>query len=121
MLGGAARALGAARSNVPQRKSLLVSTKPDVPMHFDNILRERLQNSDRKGVIDLYYELLSSGHSVGEILESLGDIQCKSEHGDAKHQPADNQQQNLSLGSWRMCAFPTRNFGDREQRGRSFS
>ena len=50
-------------------------------MHLDNVLRERLQNSDKQEAIDLYYELLSSGHSVGEILESLGDIQCKSEHG----------------------------------------
>jgi len=50
-------------------------------MHLDNVLRERLQNSDKQEAIDLYYELLSSGHSVGEILESLGNIQCKSEHG----------------------------------------
>ena len=40
-------------------------------MHLDNVLRERLQNSDKQEAIDLYYELLSSGHSVGEILESL--------------------------------------------------
>ena len=53
----------------------------DVPADLNNVLRERLQNSDKQEAIDLYYELLSSGHSVGEILESLGDIRCKSEHG----------------------------------------
>ena len=50
-------------------------------MHLDNVLRERLQNSDKQEAIDLYYQLLSSGHSVGEILESLGHAQCKSKHG----------------------------------------
>ena len=40
-------------------------------MHLDNVLRERLQNSDKQEAIDLYYELLSSGHSVGEILNAL--------------------------------------------------
>jgi hypothetical protein len=53
----------------------------DVPAYLDSVLRERLQNNDKQEAIELYYELLSSGHSVGEILESLGHTQCKSEHG----------------------------------------
>src|SRR4051812_14493192 len=53
----------------------------DVPADLNNVLRKRLQNNDKQEAIELYYELLSSGHSVGEILESLGHARCKSEHG----------------------------------------
>src|SRR4051812_47627603 len=63
----------------------------DVPADLNSVLRERLPNNDKQEAIELYYELLSSGHSVGEILESLGHTQCKSEHGDlttAEHPPS---------------------------------
>src|SRR3954466_3335473 len=53
----------------------------DVPADLESALRELLPNNDKQEAIELYYELLSSGHSVGEILESLGHAQCKSEHG----------------------------------------
>ena len=53
----------------------------DVPIHSHSVLKEHLQGIDKQKEIELYYELLSSGHSVGEILNSLGHLQCKSEHG----------------------------------------
>jgi hypothetical protein len=53
----------------------------DVPTHSYNVLNEHLQGSDKQREIELYYELLSSGRSVGEILDALGPLQCKSEHG----------------------------------------
>ena len=46
-----------------------------------SVLKDHLQGIDKQKEIELYYELLSSGHSVGEILNSLGHLQCKSEHG----------------------------------------
>ncbi len=52
-----------------------------VPTHSHSVLNEHLQGIDKQKEIELYYELLSSGHSVGEILDSLGHLQCKSEHG----------------------------------------
>src|SRR3954451_25147545 len=63
----------------------------DVLADLNSVLRERLQNNDKQEAIELYYELLKSGHSVGEILESLGHTQCKSEHGNlttAEHPPS---------------------------------
>ena len=48
---------------------------------LDNVLKDHLQGFDKQEEIELYYELLSSGHSVGEILNSLDHLQCKSEHG----------------------------------------
>src|SRR3954469_14403007 len=42
--------------------------------------KERLQHNDKQDEIELYYELLSSGHSVGEILNAVGPIRRKSEH-----------------------------------------
>jgi hypothetical protein len=42
----------------------------DVSAHLQNVLKERLQNNDKHDEIELYYELLSLGHSVGEILRS---------------------------------------------------
>src|SRR4051794_36400498 len=55
----------------------------DMPTHPHSVLKEHLHGIDKQKEIELYYELLSSGHSVGEILDSLGHIQCKSEHGNA--------------------------------------
>src|SRR3954470_21908905 len=56
-----------------------MAIKPDVAAHLYSVLKERLQNSDKQGEIELYYELLSSGHSVGEILNVVGPIRSKSE------------------------------------------
>ena len=52
----------------------------DVPIQSHSVLKDHLQGIDKQKEIELYYELLSSGHSVGEILTSLGHLQCKSEH-----------------------------------------
>src|SRR3954467_14791962 len=54
----------------------------DVLTHSDSVLKDHLQGFDKQKEIELYYELLSSGHSVGEILSSFDRLQCKSEHGD---------------------------------------
>ena len=62
-------------------KILRVRMELDVLTHSHSVLKEHLQGIDKQKEIELYYELLSSGHSVGEILDSLGHIQCKSEHG----------------------------------------
>src|SRR3954453_10988461 len=52
----------------------------DVSAHLHNVLKERVQNNDQHDEIELYYELLSSGHSVGEILNAIGPVRSKSEH-----------------------------------------
>jgi hypothetical protein len=65
-----------------QSRDLHVSRELDMPMPSQSVFRERLQNSNKQEEIEIYYELLSSGHSVGEILSSLGHLQSKSEHGD---------------------------------------
>ena len=44
----------------------------DVPAQLYQILNRRLQDNDKEAAIELYYELLSSGYSVGEILSGLG-------------------------------------------------
>ncbi len=49
-----------------------MANEPDVPAQLYQALNERLQDNDKEGEIELYYELLSSGHSVGEILSGLG-------------------------------------------------
>lgn len=54
-----------------------------MPVQLNSVHRERLQNADEKDTIELYYELLSSGHSVGEILEALNFARNKTEHGNA--------------------------------------
>jgi hypothetical protein len=59
-----------------------MSMEPDVPAHFDDVLKDRLQNTSKEDTIEIYYELLSSGHSVGEILTTVGGIQSKSAHDD---------------------------------------
>src|ERR1044071_9937769 len=45
-----------------------MSIDPHVSADLYSALKERLRTSDKQGEIDLYYELISSGHSVGEIL-----------------------------------------------------
>ena len=57
-----------------------MSTEPQVSADLYSALKERLQNSDKQDEIELYYELLSSGHSVSEILNAVGPIRSKSEH-----------------------------------------
>ena len=52
----------------------------DVSAHPHSVLKEYVQGIDKQKEIELYYELLSSGHSVGEILNSLG-IMSNSKHG----------------------------------------
>src|SRR4051812_14187475 len=67
----------------PTKGDLPMSVKPDVPTHPDNGLNERSSSSDKQGAIERYYELLSSGHSVGGTLNTIVPIQSKSEDGDA--------------------------------------
>src|SRR3954453_48043 len=55
-------------------------TEPQVSAELSSTLKERLRTSDKQEEIELYCELLSSGHSVGEILNAIGSIQSKSEH-----------------------------------------
>ena len=57
-----------------------MSMERDVTAHLYDVLKERLQNSDQQGVIDVYYELLSSGHSVGDILSAVGPLRIVSGH-----------------------------------------
>lgn len=52
-----------------------------MPTHSYSVLKEHLQGIDKQKEIEVYYELLGSGHSVGEILDSLGQLQRRSEHG----------------------------------------
>ena len=59
-----------------------MSIEPNTSIHLDGVLEGRLQNMDKQRKIDLYYELLNSGHSVGEILNAVGPIRSKSKHGD---------------------------------------
>jgi hypothetical protein len=54
-----------------------MANQPDVPAHLYRALNERLRTSDKEAAIELYYELLSSGRSVGEILEGAGPIPGK--------------------------------------------
>lgn len=58
-----------------------------MPVQLNSVLRERMQITDKKDVIELYYELLSSGHSVGEILEALNSTQSKA--GDSNIEAAE--------------------------------
>src|SRR5687767_2810947 len=37
-------------------------------------LKNRLQTHDKEGAIELYYQLLSAGRSVGEIISSVGPL-----------------------------------------------
>src|SRR3954447_10927351 len=55
-------------------------TEPQVSADLSSALKERLRTSDQQGEIELYYKLLGSGHSVGEILNAVSSIQSKSEY-----------------------------------------
>jgi len=59
-----------------------MSIEPNMSAHLDGALEGRLQNMDQQREIDLYYELLNSGHSVGEILNAVGPMRSKSKHAD---------------------------------------
>jgi hypothetical protein len=52
-----------------------MANEPEAPAQLCRSLNERLENSDKEGEIELYYELLSSGRSVGEILNEVGHVQ----------------------------------------------
>jgi hypothetical protein len=71
------------RYKIDSKGDLLVSIakKPDGPEHLYHALNERLPGSNKADVIELYYELLSSGHSVGEILSAVGLNHGKSDRG----------------------------------------
>jgi hypothetical protein len=70
------------RVKIFQSRDLHVSKELDMPLPSQSIFREHLQNSSKQEEIEIYYELLNSGHSVGEILSSLSHLQSRSEHGD---------------------------------------
>jgi len=57
-----------------------MSIEPNMSAHLHGAIEERLQNMDKQREIDLYYELLNSGHSVGEILNAVGSTRSKSKH-----------------------------------------
>src|SRR3954452_19712958 len=59
-----------------------MSAEPDVPAHLHGVLKDCLQNNNKEDAIEIYYKLLSSGHSVGEILTTMDGIQGKSAHDD---------------------------------------
>src|SRR3954452_25354636 len=59
-----------------------MAKEPHGPVHLFRVLDEKLQSSDKAAAIVLYYELLSSGHSVGEILSAVSPIRSESERGD---------------------------------------
>jgi hypothetical protein len=79
-----------------------------VPADLDDVLRQRLQNSNKQEAIELYYELLSSGHSVGEILDTLGHLQGKSENGNIT--PAEHPSSGVD-GTARAGAFEAASAG----------
>lgn len=60
-----------------------MAKEPSIPVHLYRALNKRLETSDKEGAIELYYELLSSGHSVGEILNGIGPVRIKPEHENA--------------------------------------
>ena len=64
------------------RRDFPMSIEPNMSTHLHGALEGRLQNMDKQREIDLYYELLNSGHSVGEILNAVGPPRSKSKHAD---------------------------------------
>ena len=54
-----------------------MSIQPSLSEHFYIVLKERLQNNGKQDEIDLYYELISLGYSVGEILNAVGSIRSE--------------------------------------------
>ena len=61
-----------------------MSIEPDAQAHIRTDLRERLQNIDKQEAIDLYYELLSQGYSVREILSAINRACSNSERDDSE-------------------------------------
>src|SRR3954447_21107602 len=59
-----------------------MAKEPHGPVHLFRVLDEKLQSSDKAAAIELYYELLSSGHSVGEILSAVSPIRSEAERDD---------------------------------------
>src|SRR3954468_23895739 len=59
-----------------------MANEPDVPAQLYQALNERLQDNHKEAAIELYYELLSSGYTVGEILNGL-------DHGRSKFGPGE--------------------------------
>src|SRR6188472_927924 len=59
-----------------------MSTEPDVPAHLHGELKDCLQNNNKEDAIEIYYKLLSLGHSVGEILTTVDGIPSKSARDD---------------------------------------
>ena len=55
-----------------------MSIEPNAQAHLRRDLGERLQNIDKQNAIDLYYELLSSGYSVREILSATNHARSNS-------------------------------------------
>jgi hypothetical protein len=86
-----------------------MANEPDVPAQLYRTLHERLQNSDKEGAIELYYELLSSGHSVGEILNGVGPVRSKSEYGDTAttEQPQSGRHGADAMGQDPIGSRPT--------------
>jgi hypothetical protein len=70
-----------------------MSAEPDVPAHLHGVLKDCLQNNNKDDAIEIYYKLLSSGHSVGEILTTVGGIQSESAHDDTA--TAENPQSSF--------------------------
>ncbi|MGD9614444.1 MAG: hypothetical protein AB7H90_08605 [Alphaproteobacteria bacterium] len=54
-----------------------MTKQSDGPTQISRVLTERLQDNDKERAIELYYELLSAGHSVGEILNGAGPVRGK--------------------------------------------
>src|SRR4051812_27093774 len=52
----------------------------DMLTRSQSVLGENSQDTEKQSEIELYYELLSLGHSVGEIVESSDHLHRKSEH-----------------------------------------
>src|SRR4051794_17554372 len=71
--------MGAAREGCIRR----LKWRPRGGGNWSMSVENRVQNSDKQAEIELYYELLTSGHSVGEILNAVGPAQSKSKHGDS--------------------------------------
>ena len=61
-----------------------MSIEPNAQAHLRRDLGERLQNIDKQNAIDLYYELLSSGYSVREILSATNRARSNSERDNSK-------------------------------------
>jgi hypothetical protein len=70
-----------------------MSEEKDVSGHDHGALKNRLQRDNKEESIEVYFELLSSGHSVGDILKKMSGIQSEFPH--SNRETADNQQPRL--------------------------